>query len=92
MFKKTCDEFGYSGGHMALTLCPSVLGENASGWTIQGDIHEDYYEWVNEFEAFHPFFGKVWGNFEDEVYADSEEAFEDFYKNHPPNEWDYWDI
>jgi len=92
MFTKTCEELGYSGGHMALTLCPSELGENASGWNIQGAIHEDYYEWVNEFEAVHSFFGKVWGDFESEVYADSEEAFEDFYKNHPPQEWDYWDI
>lgn len=36
--------------------------------------------------------GKVWGDFEYIVYADSEEAYEDFYKNHPPEEWDYWDI
>ena len=77
---------------MAFTLHPSELGENASGWVISGEIHEDYYEWVNEFEAIHPDLGRVWGNFENVVYADSQEAFEHFYKNHTPSEWDYWDI
>lgn len=62
------------------------------GWTITGEIHEDYYTWVNEFEATHPTFGKVWGNFESEVFADSEEGFADFYAKHPPHEWDYQDI
>jgi hypothetical protein len=92
MFSKTAKEFGHLGGHMALTLGPSDLGEHANGWKIEGHVYEDYYEWVNEFEATHPDFGRVWGNFEDVVYADSEQAFEDFYKNHPPMEWDYWDI
>ena len=94
MFTKTGKELGYDGdgGHMAFTLNPSDLGENTSGWTIKGDVHEDYFEWVNEFEAFHPDFGRVWGDFENEVYADSEEAFEHFYENHPPEYWDYWDI
>jgi hypothetical protein len=34
----------------------------------------------------------VWGDFEKEVYADSEEAFADFYAKHEPHAWDYWDI
>lgn len=88
--KKYGVDFISSGG--ALTLNPSELGENVSGWIIFGEIKEDYYEWINYFEASHPIFGKVWGDFEDIVYADSEEAYEDFYKNHPPEEWDYWDI
>lgn len=92
MFTKTCKELGYPGDHMALTLNTSVLGENESGWKIEGHIHEDYYEWVNDFQATHPYFGKVWGDFEDEVHADSEEAFEHFYRHHPPELWDYWDI
>lgn len=62
------------------------------GWTIKGMVHEDYYMWVNDFEASHPKYGKVWGNFEDEVYADSEKGFRHFYKNHTPDEWDYGDI
>lgn len=63
-----------------------------SGWTISGIIHEDYYEWVNEFEASHPVHGKVWGDFEGTVNADSEDGFSDFWKNHEPEAWDYYDI
>jgi len=92
MITKLAEEFGYGGGHMALTLSPSVLGENASGWTISGQVHEDYFEWINEFEAVHPDFGRVWGDFESEVYADSEEGLQHFLDNHSPEEWDYWDI
>lgn len=92
MYVKKGGDLGYSGGHMALTLRPSDLGENDSGWTIAGEILEDYFEWVREFEATHPDFGRVWGDFQIEVYADSQEAFEHFYENHPPDEWDYWDI
>ena len=62
------------------------------GWTISGEIKEDYYSWVNEFTAMHPLHGKVWGNFEEEVFADTEEGYQDFYKNHKPEAWDYGDI
>lgn len=62
------------------------------GWTITGDVCEDWYVWVNEFEAHHPQFGTVKGNFEDEVYADSEEGFQHFWQHHEPDAWDYWDI
>ena len=63
-----------------------------SGWTIKGEIKEDYYVWVNEFEAKHPWYGRVWGNFEEKVYADSEEGFKHFWENHEPYTWDYGDI
>lgn len=63
-----------------------------SGWTIKGTIREDYYIWVNEFEATHPKFGRVHGDFEKTVFANSEEAFLHFYDNHTPEEWDYGDI
>ena len=87
----------------ALTLSPSeVTTSNAEegihkrthkdGWTIKGEIHEDYFVWVNKFEASHPKFGKVWGDFEDKVYADSEEGFKDFFEKHKPHAWDYGDI
>ena len=62
------------------------------GWTITGKIVNDYFYWVNEFAAAHPTFGKVWGDFEDEVHADSEEAFADFYAKHAPTAWDYQNI
>jgi hypothetical protein len=76
----------------AHTLSPSVLGANESGWVVEGEVSEDYYKWVNDFQAIHPELGIVCGNFESEVSATSEEAYADFVANHPPSEWDYWDI
>lgn len=83
-------DFDSSGG--ALTLRESDLGSHPDGWTVVGALQEDYYVWVNDFEASHPFFGKVWGNFESQVYADSEEGYQHFMKHHSPEAWDYWDI
>lgn len=79
-------------GSPALTLSPEDLGENESGWTIKGQIIEDYFEWVNYFEASHPRYGKISGDFEDEVVADSELAFSHFWLHHPPTPWDYREI
>jgi len=62
------------------------------GWKITAYINEDYYEWINYFEAKHLIYGDVWGDFQYIVFADSEEAFQHFYKNHPPHAWDYGDI
>lgn len=76
----------------ARTLSPGQLGLNESGWTIDGEIHKDYYQWVNEFSATHPEYGRVWGDYESVVYADSEVAFNHFVKHHPPDEWSYLDI
>lgn len=76
----------------ACTLPKEAIGTHESGWTIEGEIHEDWYEWVNEFSATHPEFGKVWGNFEKEVFADTEVGFAHFLQHHPPEEWDYADI
>src|ERR1035437_1146856 len=80
--KKYGEDFDSSGG--ALTLEPSEVEDinnnglysktHTDGWTITGEIHEDYYTWVNDFSAEHPELGRVWGNFEDIVYADSEEG------------------
>jgi hypothetical protein len=99
--KKFGVDFFSSGG--ALTLMPEQVctthAENGThtrthddGWTITGQIHEDYYLWVNDFEAIHPTFGKVSGNFESVVTADTEEGFADFYSKHTPEAWDYGDI
>jgi hypothetical protein len=62
------------------------------GWTISGEIHEDYVLWVNDFEATHPVYGMVRGNFEEEVFATSARAFKHFYERHTPEIWDYHDI
>jgi hypothetical protein len=63
-----------------------------SGWTITGELHEDYYWWVNKFTASHPVFGCVEGDFDYEVVASSEEAFAHFWAHHQPVAWDYHDI
>ena len=76
----------------ALTLDPEFIGVNKSKWAITGKIRDDYYQWVNYFYAVHPKLGRVWGDFEREVYADSEEGLAHFLKNHPPKNWCYDDI
>jgi len=86
------DFSGGRGGRDASTVYVHDLGENTSGWTIEGEVQEDYYEWVNDFQAVHPELGLVWGNYEEVVYATSQEAFDHFVEHHPSNDWDYWDI
>lgn len=78
--------------HMARTLCPMELGTNDSGWTIEGTVCEDYYEWVNYFTATHPIYGELKGDYEDEIVGETKEAVDHFVANHGPNEWDYYDI
>jgi hypothetical protein len=65
---------------------------NGSGWTVRGFIAEDYCVWVNAFVARHPVWGVVFGNFESQVYASSEEGYAQFFEHHPPHAWDYQDI
>lgn len=108
MFKKVFKDRGnetHELGSLARTLNPddvcgvhddSMVGlytfTHPDGWTVSGRIHEDYFYWVNDFEAHHPLYGKVWGNFEDEVFADNELGYHHFVKHHPFHVWDYWDI
>jgi len=87
-----CYEKDFDENHEAYTLSPDDIGMHDDGWIVTGAVIEDYYEWVNSFEAVHPVYGRVWGDFEDEVYADSEEGFAHFFENHTPYKWDYWDI
>lgn len=100
--KKFGVDFNSSGG--ALTLKPDCVTDDDketsgthtrthdSGWTITGEIHEDWHIWVNEFTATHPDLGTVYGDFENEVYATSEAAFAHFWHYHEPEAWTYWDI
>lgn len=99
--KKYTIDFNSSGGALTLNTeevkdillwDKTYMKTHKDGWTIIGTVYEDYYEWVNEFVAFHPIFGKVWGDFEDIIFADSNDGFEDFYKRHQPEAWDYGDI
>ena len=92
MFKKYYREDSNNYCAEARTLLPEYIGNNKSGWVISGTVHEDYYEWVNSFEAYHPTFGIVFGDFEDVVFYSSEKALEHFLKNHHYESWDYYDI
>lgn len=78
-------------GSLARTLDPDFLGTHHE-WTVKGLVMEDYFEWVNYFEATHPKFGFVAGNYESEIISSSKEAYLDFCKYFPFAEWDYWDI
>ena len=73
-----------------------VTGEytkkHKDGWTIKARIVEDWFYWINDFEAVHPRYGRVYGNFENEVFADSLKGFKHFVKYHKPETWDYQDI
>lgn len=79
-------------GHNMRTLPTSYLGENESGWTVTGNIREDYYEWVADFQAVHPEHGSIEGNFEGIVCAQTAAGLKHFLKNHPYEEWDSQDI
>jgi len=63
-----------------------------SGWTITGELHENRFVWVSEFYAIHDQYGRIEGDFENEVTAESEEAFSHFLKHHKPIAWNYGDI
>lgn len=76
----------------ACTLQVSDLGTHNSGWTIEGEIVSDYFEWVNQFVATHPVYGRIEGDYEHQIYAPSKPAWEHFHQNHPPFHWDYRDI
>lgn len=103
VIKKFGTDFNSDGG--ALILTPSEVSENGytkygdiqqkthpDGWTVKGVVHKNNYAWVNDFEATHPVYGKVWGNFESQVFADTEEGYNHFYINHKPEAWDYHEI
>lgn len=79
---------------MAYTLRPSVFKKaKEHGWIFHAEVHEDYYEWINEFCAIRlSDHAAVWGDFEDKVFASSQEAFDEFSKLFQPDLWDYGDI
>ena len=99
MFEKQFDPKGMAQTLRAEDVCANHVSQTGphsrthdSGWTISGFISEDWYYWVKNFEAEHPTFGRVHGNFEDTVVAETQAAFEAFYASHPPHVWDYADI
>ena len=79
-------------GHLAKTLEPEYIGEH-NGWVVAGEVHENYYRWVNDFIAI-KIGTNMWvkGNFETIVEASNKEAYDEFVKLFPPVDWDYWSI
>lgn len=78
----------------ARTLEPRIGFNENTGWTVIGKVHEDYYKWINDFEAYK---GKgkryyVKGDFEDTIKTSSLKALDDFLSHYAVNEWDYYDI
>lgn len=75
----------------ALTLEPEYIGKHDDGWEIVGDVYKDYFEWVNSFVAYKD--GEwVAGDFDEEVVASSQKAYDEFIEKYPPCVWDYGDI
>jgi len=58
--------------YYAHTLSAEYIGCNESGWCISGEIKEDHYLWVNEFDAKHPIYGRLCCDFEKIVYVATE--------------------
>jgi len=75
----------------AYTLDPSSVSEIRDGWKLKGEVQQDYYSWINYFEAKK---GLNWvkGDFEKEVTCSSLKAFDDFLSNFEVESWDYADI
>lgn len=78
--------------HEARTLDPEILGNNDSEWIVRGGVITDHWSWINDFEAFHPDYGLVVGDFEEDIMYSSEKALAHFLKYHCFTEWDYRDI
>lgn len=70
----------------ARTLKASYYGRHNNGWTVKGTIRHNI--WINDFEAFKGSM-KVYGNFENIVYATSKKAYDEFIKLFPYVEWNY---
>lgn len=82
----------YDSGDMAYTLDPEDIGTDSNGWKVKGKIYEDYYEWVNEFEATKGKSSFVKGDFENFIECSSLEDLDEFLSLHMPETWDYRDI
>ena len=64
----------------------------SSGWTIGGVIHADWVVWVSKFQASHPQYGTVRGDFAVRVEASSQAAYDHFVHHHRPRTFEDADI
>jgi len=78
--------------HCAFVLDKDDLTTHESGWTIEGEVKDDGLLWVEEFTATHSLYGKVWGDYDEKLHADSKIGLKHFIKNHPPKLFDFWEI
>ena len=78
--------------HCAFVLDEDDLRTHESGWTIEGEVKEDGLLWVEEFTATHSLYGKVWGDYDEKLHADSKVGLKHFIKNHSPTLFDFYDI
>lgn len=62
------------------------------GWKISGVVKHDWFVWVNDFVAEHPEYGRVSGDFEEEIHADSDVAVRHLLMYHCPISWSYEEI
>jgi hypothetical protein len=61
-------------------------GQHPSGWTIQPGRVDRIYDSFTSFEATNRSLGRVWGDTYKQIMATSQEALNDFWANHPPDE------
>jgi hypothetical protein len=93
MFVKDYSNVPNVHGGDARTLSSSIVTRTDTDWIVNATVHEDYYEWINDFSAYNKKTGEiVAGNFESIVIASSEKTLNDFLNCFPYEEWDYWDI
>jgi len=59
--------------------------KHPSGWKISAKINEDYILFISDFKASHPHYGKLYGDYDKIIYAESDEAYNHFIENHPPD-------
>lgn len=84
-------------GSIAFTLSPYILDkQNKNDWFFKAKIQEDYYQWINFFEASHSKYGKIFGDFEIGIHypKENKEALNNFLEKtfQYLNLWDYMDI
>jgi hypothetical protein len=66
-----------------------------NGWTISGQIVEDWVSWVPFITAFHKIYGIIYGDFSEEIIVVSDnpdKALFHFLDNNIPLVWTSWDI
>jgi hypothetical protein len=77
--------------HFSLDFPIEELEKPYKGWTVYAPVHEDYYSWIESFEAYK---NDEWviGDFNYIVYSSSKAAFDDFTRHFRPTIFNSGDI